>query len=234
MNKIISIMMLYLLAGGAAKAAVISWEIPENIDLEDPTGDVSSNGILLYAYNFGDQDAGNGVGTTVTLGGTTFTTLSDSQGDDIELYNESGVEISFGTNMRTDTLPGGTTYDSANSYHQLLGSFQYNADETYSYLLNGLTWGTQYEVQFWSSDDRTVNRGQYLDGNRMDTTAGQYMIGTFTANEAFQAISLVTSASDETGQMAAMQIRAIPEPGTLGLIAIFGGVILFIRRHLLI
>jgi hypothetical protein len=59
-------------------------------------------------------------------------------------------------------------------------------------------------------------------------------IGTGTVNATGELVVTLGSADDDWVIVDAVAIRAIPEPATLGMVAIFGGAILFIRsrRHM--
>ncbi len=72
------------------------------------------------------------------------------------------------------------------------------------------------------------------------TGGGGFVIGTFIADATgIQNISvygnrnsdLTQNLSANTGGFNALQLRAIPEPATLGLFGVFGGTMFFIRRH---
>ncbi len=72
-------------------------------------------------------------------------------------------------------------------------------------------------------------------------TSGDYIIGTFTADAATQSFETygtsdggATWTNSSRAQLNGLQIRAIPEPATLGLVAAFGGAVLFIRRRFMI
>jgi hypothetical protein len=84
--------------------------------------------------------------------------------------------------------------------------------------------GQDYQLQLWYVDSNTTGRIMtYGDGEASPSTVsllstnGQYAIGTFTASGTTQDLTLVASGFGQA-HLSAMQLRAIPEPGTYALI----------------
>ena len=68
------------------------------------------------------------------------------------------------------------------------------------------------------------------DGTATSSSYNFQQIGTGTVNGAGELVVTLGSAADDWVIVDAVAIRAIPEPATLGMLAVFGGAILFIRR----
>jgi hypothetical protein len=231
MNKMLGIVALGLIAAGAAQAAPISWDASSKISDDS---DVSTNGDLVWAYNFGTTSA-------ATVNGVTFTGVNTATTTGITTDMTSGI-ANFGNSI-------GTYASLSSAYQALVGPGGYKTGTAGFYNLTGLTQGHTYEVQFWVDDSRSrESRGDFwfrqltldnsgdpaivVDYNVTDTDGdvGQFIIGTFTADATEeQLISFVSGAP----QLNAIQLRttAIPEPATIGLVAAFGGGILIIRRR---
>ncbi|MDF7809483.1 PEP-CTERM sorting domain-containing protein [Pontiellaceae bacterium B12219] len=211
-----------VLMAGVAQAAVINWGTVQDISGD---ADVSLNGTNQWAYSFGSAD--------VTLNTQLFTGESASTGnaDVITTYDKiHGTAFGAGVAPFTGLSSG---------YQTLLESAAYSSFDV-TVTMNDLLIGQDYEVQFWVNDSRGgkyATRGLSVDGvglayNVTEATGGvgQYVIGTFKADTETQSMLLDSS----TNQLNAIQLRAIPEPATIGLIAAFGGGLLIIRRRFMI
>lgn len=116
--------------------------------------------------------------------------------------------------------------------------------------LSDLTIGQAYRIQALVYDGRAdvgipgrtvafdgINQGQYANGVYNVTWGdGLLVTGIFTANAATQdfTIEAFLGADSKGGQLNALTLHAIPEPATLGLVAIFGGGVMFIRRRMMV
>lgn len=203
-----------LLAAGAAQAATITWGSATTV--ADET-DVSTQGTLEYAYSWALA--------ATDVNGVDFA-LHNANDDVVRSDGETGQ-----TQTRTDNVP--TQVTQSGSYYDLLRGIWYSADASKSISLNNLTEGQEYLVQIWSSDDRyNASQNEVVDGVSLSTQDGQYVIGTFEADATgAQSIAFTGTTS---GIINAIQVRAIPEPATIGMIAMFGGGMLFIRRRFMI
>jgi hypothetical protein len=224
---------------GSASAATITWATPTAIAGES---DVSLNGTFVLARQatttlgggvYGDSQTINGVlfsGTTNTQNGVTFGLPSGWGGYDPNSYVVGAA---------------GTPGTLSTAYQQMLtGAWYGTSPGTSTISLSGLISGQQYEVQIWVADYRqfppnTYSRSETLaagntsgaltylqtDGNgaNLGSVSGSYILGTFTADISGTQNIDVDSAS--SAQLNALQLRAIPEPGSallggLGLLAL--------------
>ncbi len=211
----------------SAEAALIKWETAMNISA---ASDVSTNGSAIFAYRIGGGEktvntvtfaAGSySDGNTVTLGDLTMSTSGDY--GSINSYN------GYGYGSVTDA-----------NYQRLLtygsGMTQNKAGSTIALTMNNLTMGSTYAVQLWYNDARGDGVGRTevfssTDGTTTTSTtlsanvgtaaapaAGQYVIGTFTADGASQVITAVASIN---AQVNAIQLRQVPEPSSIALLAV--------------
>jgi hypothetical protein len=190
------------------RASTITWGTPTTISDDS---DVSLNGKLDRAYSFG------GVATTVD--GVTF--------DDWGAQTEDTSWLQW---------PGATSFGSAAepfsslnaAYQTLLAGARYRAHDFGELTLNNLTPNSKYEVQVWVNDSRLGQgyRSQTVSGSlslsynvgNADGGLGQYVIGTFTADSTgSQTLSI--SGVDNV-QFNGLQLRIIPEPSTITLLAV--------------
>ncbi len=194
-----------LAAVSPAQAAPISWGAATNI-----TGDtdVSTNGVLVAAYNI------NGADTTVNT--VSFETL-----------NVGSV---------TDTSSGTAPFTGLSAAYQDLLGTAFSSSSDFELGIVGLTVGQLYEFQVWSNnsadefhygvkvgDSASFSNSVLLSsgsGPLDNYLLGQYVIGTFTADVDSQTIYF---SPDEVANVNGFQLRAIyaavPEPDA---ILIFG------------
>jgi hypothetical protein len=224
---------LVLAATVCLKAATVTWFGPQNI-----TGDtdVKTDGTLFQAANFGTAAATtvNGVtfsGFTATNGVTSGTSGNLS-------LSASGTSGIRSTAPATITVPPYSTLSS--SYQALLNQTMFSFSGTsgvpapnMSVTVNNLSIGQQYDVQFWVNDSRNVAENAtrqtqvgstLLSVNTTGTTGGlgQWVLGTFVADSTSQSFNLVGVNSGTLGPVTyatAMQVRAVPEPSTIALLA---------------
>lgn len=213
----------------------ISWQTPQTITGES---DVSTNGALLYAYNF-----------TTTAG---ITTVNGAQFANTSAFSVTNAyDFDFLSPSTGRAAPSDSGYGSGNfnalssSYRNLLnqsirasggsgaGAANDAAFNAFAVTLNGLTIGVTYEVQVWISDSRSndpatkglghLDRGQpggvMVDYNVGDSAGnlGQYVVGTFTASETDEFFVFDTYAAPvaNVALLNAFQVRIIPEPSSV-------------------
>ena len=218
MKKTLSLLAVAAFAGVQAGAAIITWGTPTFIQGDS---DVSTEGTLVASVNAN--------GTAVTVNGVDF----DAPGGDIYVDGPGWADFTF--------TPSDVSLSPA--YDTLLTSANYNGG---GMAIGGLTSNQLYQVQIWANDSRdasasvggrtvtlTAGNAVTLQENKNTTSAtntvGQWVIGTFVALGATQDISFSSNVSG--GQVInAAQVRAIPEPATLGLVGLGSMVALFARR----
>jgi hypothetical protein len=213
----------------------IAWGSAQTISGDS---DVDTTGTLLCAYKFGNSLTGtttvNGVSfepfnvtngaSTATVGSVTLTAVSQSPYIGV-MY--SGDSATSGSNPFA-ALPA--------SYQSLLSgvvqsvAFDTDPGQPLSIQLGGLTAGTEYLVQWWSSTPdtnlywkQTVALGSpnvTLDSNTTDVAGGlgQYATGVFTATGStftftMEGLQMYASPYDWP-TINALQVRAVPEPAT--------------------
>jgi hypothetical protein len=208
------------------QAAVITWG---SVDLTLGGTEVSTSGTLKEALNF-DVAADDVTINTVTFSGfsasvdpsaTYFSANSDQAGVDAHLLYTGGLATYTG--LLSNTI------------------FDKNAADG-KVTLSGLVADQQYQIQLFMADVRDsevattftmdIGKANAWTSPRLDTNNrdGYVINGVFTADAATQLFEMNKNGSKGL-QMGAYQLRAIPEPATLGLVASFSGAILFIRRR---
>ncbi len=244
MKKVILAGAVCFLAAGASQAGLTSWGTPSAAYSNDTTW-VSTAGTLVSAIN-----ASASANDTVSYAGVDWTNA-----DATEMGNgvtQNGVTMAAGSSLAYATAFGPGTYtDTEDFYNGGIYNFT-------SLTISGLTVGQEYQLQVMAMDDRGTDLRYTTFSDGVNTladsiTGGTYgacmirtdpaggagvLNGTFTADSATQTFEIFGSRGSETAvnssstcQFNAMQLRAIPEPATLGLVAAFGGAVLFIRRR---
>jgi hypothetical protein len=207
-------------------AAVINWGVGA-IDIS-AEADIVNQGTLVAAEN---QDSGSV--TPLTINGVTF-----------GYHGESG-NITYSSGRQYGPL-GHNGDDSAlgTDYGTLLNGVSWDEDNggTYTVTFDNLTSGQDYMVQIWAAnpnqDTQTVS---WNDGNGnsvgllADTTSGgggvgQYAVGTFTAGATSESIFGTTNTGNPFFN--AVQVRAIPEAASVGMLGLGAGLLLAARRYL--
>jgi hypothetical protein len=199
--------------------------------------DVNTQGTLFQALDFSTSQTVNTVPFTTAGAGT----------------NGVGADVSYSNfEFQNATNTNSTVYTSGSAPFNLLSSaykgalvggidaYAGGSTVTMTITLNGLTNGQDYLLQFWVSDPRGFGRTQTVNGFNsvnmaFDTptgpgNVGQYVIGTFTATGVSESFT-VTSGAGGVAQINDMQLRAVPEPSTCGLVGV--GVLAagFVRRR---
>jgi hypothetical protein len=232
MIKTIGVVGCLLAFSSAAQASVITWGSATTIAGDS---DVVTNGTSVFAGNFDTGAASTAVnGVTFIGGGTTTTMRNSTLYGDYLTYNNSYISSSA-TAFTTTSAPFANL---STEYKALLdGAIYGTADSvTKTFTLGDLTEGQQYLVQVWASDPRTgTGRNTTVGGvtllnNSTDTVGGlgQYVIGTFTADATGTQSFEVSSTLGLT--INALQVRAIPEPATIGMLGFGALLTVMIRR----
>ena len=198
--------------GQTAMANLITWQTPVAVDINNAT-QVDTTGTLIFAVS--DQAA-------YSVNGVNFSPA---------LFNALVSNLSGGV---SDGAFGPYTTD----YAKLLSSGAYrSSDGTANIAIPSLTIGNQYEVQiftpFWDANYQSKFSDGANSANMGNTsTAPTYVIGTFTADATTKNISFDAASGSPYGLLSAFQVRAIPEPGSFGLLMMGTlGVVAVVRRH---
>jgi hypothetical protein len=206
-----------LAIASAAPASTITWDAVQNIS---GGSDMSKLGTLDRAYVF-DGVAGN----IVVVNGVTFTEFAD-QGWDTATFTAHGAHTFAPESM----VP---PYSSLSAgYQQIVKSGTWSDSTTASLTLTKLTQGTVYQVQVWVNDSRMTygySRTETVSGSGVMTYntgnlpeyseggLGQYVIGTFKADTTSETLDF--SANGNYVQLEGIQLRVVPEPSAIVLVA---------------
>lgn len=203
------------------QAAPMSWSI---VDVSGTSGigdaAVSTNGSLVEAVNFGGSTVVNTTVNTVTFTGVDVTAggaPTNLTGLGYEDAQDGNGESGIGDiDVMFDTIG----FDSGVGSH--------NAS------LAGLIDGQEYEVQFFLSHVNTATRSQSIgdgEGNSIvmqNARPSQAVTGIFTAQGTSQAVTF-QNLNAGSQLLSGYQLRAVPEPGSLALLALSG--LLIARRR---
>ena len=242
-SLIISILLANASFGGVINSII--WQPAQSISGDS---DVNTQGSLLYAYNVGASGVSG-----ATVNGVAF--LAYAFPDDFTALTVTVGSVSMteipGLFLSSNTLGGGSTPFTSLTpgYQALLGSGGSASNpDSITVTFSGLTASQQYLVQWWSNNsgngknvsglglnNTTATSGSTsatIDANTTDTVEGlgQYVTGTFTANSSTYSMELAATSGDSP-LISAFQVRAIPEPSSLALLAAGCGVVVLRRRR---
>jgi hypothetical protein len=229
------------LSSRVARGASITWDTPQNIS---GVGDVSTAGTLVGAANVGDV----GVPST-TVNGVTFQSFAAPGGNGTSgmfTMTAGGGGVFQSNNGGASPNPPFSSLDS--NYQTLLSSYVVPLFSPVTLTMSGLTVGMQYQFQFWSNlssqmfgyqitatAGNSVSLSSNVDG--ANGGLGQWVIGTFTADAAFQSINFI--GDGDGGFLNGFQLRlapngtSVPESGsTLALLGVALSGLLIAQRKL--
>jgi len=213
-----------LAAAPAAQAAII-WDnvITYVAGTNNPVStDVNIEGVTILAV----QQNGAGAGNTVN--GVVFTNTTTQ--NNVTFERTTGLSSTFDGFVSSGVLVDGTT--DPTPYRSLLMGAWYGSNPA-TFTLSGLTPNQEYLVQVWTSDIRVGlggNAYNYLTMNGTDNTnppqmlfynngTGSTVVGRFTATGTSVSFNQdATGSHNQYGQVNAIQLRAIPEPTSSGLL----------------
>jgi len=232
-----------ILAASQIQAAVITWQAP--VTIANNVAQVSTLGTTDRAYYFAPDSTGsttvNGVTfNTFDVGYNTYpasvtvgsTTLSSSVANTQLYYRDrtttSDPYASLDANYKQLCRYSATAYGNFPSAPFTIAGIPVLT-------LNNLTVGKEYLFQLWLNLSPAVPAntatGAVLTNGVSESTLvyqntsmqigglGQYVIGTFTANSTSEAFTWTRQQYNFSNAMDAFQLRVIPEPGTLVLVA---------------
>jgi len=205
------------------RAANINWGSPQQIT---GNNDVSTNGILIGAFNVGDT----GVLST-PVNGVIFQSFAAPGGNGMS----GNFTMTPGGNgvFNSNTAGGSTMPPFSNlspEYQTLLSSYVTPLFSPVTLTISGLMIGSLYEFQFWSNLSSQTSGYQIkaTGGNNSITLScntggaegglGQFVRGTFAADATNQNISFL--GDGDGGFLNAFQLRLIPEPNTTVLLVV--------------
>ncbi|CAA6692452.1 MULTISPECIES: PEP-CTERM sorting domain-containing protein [unclassified Lentimonas] len=211
-------------AFSSANAATITWE---DYDITSNVSEVLTTGTIVEAVNLTSTQQVAAT-PTLTFAGTTFTSTG-------AILNNN-----YNTDAWADTVTGGTAADQA-GYQSFLDyvDFSLNQGSGSAFTVDtftGLTIGQDYVFQAWYAMADTETRTMTLIGDAASTDsnilqAGEYAIGTFTADAVTQ--DLIIQSSQSGIRFTGYQLRAVPEPSAYALIAgCFGMAFVASRRRI--
>lgn len=227
----------------SAQASSIDWGSAHTITGDS---DVSTSGTLFAAAAFRDA------GADVTVNGVPFAASATTNLNGFNGVASTSHLTFAGNGLLYVAGPGGRAGDSSNLAWQALSSdyksllddsafFAYGNTATLT--ISGLTVGQKYSVQAWVNEPAWYGaaRSETLDGavtlsyNVPGINVGQYVIGTFTADAATQAISVIPASTDSgvvtAPEFNAFQVRIVPEPSTFSvLVTGMIGLLAYARR----
>lgn len=224
----------YASLANTSQAAVITWTEQGTIVNENV---IQPN--VTSAFNLAGGTGTNAVTTT-----TQTVTFVNSDNSSITVSN--GLTLTMVTGFNTGITANvwdGTPIDA--DFNAVMDSFAHSGTgnpATGTFTLSGLTDGTTYSVQIFTSDFRNnignVRGIQFNDGLGNSTATGvlqsdkQYFIGTFTAVGTSQTIGAVSTNQGTNGSVIlnALTVSIIPEPSS-ALLGAIGALVLLRRRR---
>ena len=225
-------------AGPATFGSTVTWQSATDVSGDS---DVSTLGTLVSAYTLGASS------TNITINTVLFTAVNTPT----QSTGPSSVALGSDT-ISSDSIAGGNFYGApsgfSTAYQSLLNAafFESNSNPAEPLVLtfNGLTPGQTYQFETWVNDTRTgVGVGTRTEtvgaGNDVATLAyqtgtlgaGQFVLGTFTADSTGSQVMTYTGNAD--AQINAFQLRAVPvpEPASLGLVGAGALGLLLLKRR---
>ncbi len=228
--------------------AVITWDTTAYQAVS--ASDISNVGTQVSAISFSRSPNYIPPGGPVTVGGVTWDSANIVNGVSFTVSTSNSNIPGVTTTMKIEN--GNTHGTGLNSYLSLFTGSPYLADASSGgapITFSGLTPGQTYQLQIWapyygggnnlrvSDTIPTLSGGHYNSANQSPTllsgTVGgatpQYALGTFTAVGTTQNLYWYGDLNNY-GVLGAFQLRAVPEPSTIALLAV-GTLAMIMRRR---
>ena len=221
-----------------SQAAVITFSSATTISGDS---DILTEGSLIYGYAMSNLTRTvNGVNFSASgVAGGTYSSVSIGGGN-ISVMNVGGV----GNDQATSTT--GSFAALSPNYQAILTGSVFKSAGVLTVVFNNLTAGQEYKFQVLTSEPRDAFKTRTggirrvddsgavaLDYNVRDVLGGlgQYSVGSFIADDTSQSFEMF-GGTGGVAQFNAIQLRAVPEPATYGLMGagILAGVA-FVRRR---
>jgi hypothetical protein len=227
---------LFVIASGptaraGAEGSPLFWQSPVTISGD---ADVSTAGSLVAAFNM--------FGPDVAVNGVTFSAFNVTPG------SQTATNGNFTFTEVPGILTPGNTFGSAQApfanlsanYKTLLSTAISTSDNnTLTLEIDGLSIGQTYQVQFWVNGsnfnpnigfDTVATSGPNsatLDANTTNANGGvgQFVIGTFSCGSTSQFITFTGTSNSQAPTVNAFELRAIPEPSTMSILLLGGGIV---------
>jgi hypothetical protein len=232
MKKIlISGSIIVMLTAAATAQDNITWQTPLTISGDS---DVNTEGTLFGTWAPYNGDAASGGLVVNGVNFNAYPTLPGATDD----FDNGGGNGTFATPSTSDS-----------NYNDLLNAGAFgNTSNPYTISWTSMTPGDDYLVELWVNDGRnsTVNqRTETITGGANTSEAlaygsgdsgfGQYIIGTFVADDSGdETITLTPGAAFPSAQFNLLQVRDItpvPEPSALAILAAGVGATIFGSRR---
>lgn len=199
MNKTFFTALCAIVGLSSAHGAIVTWGAAQNVT---SAGDVLNTGTTVFALNIG-------AATNTVINGVTFS---------------GNTNPGWGNQNFT----GYGSHPVGGDYATALASGRYLnlPATTITISLTGLTIGQEYAFQTWINDrrDATVDTMRWDSGNSTpfvdistSNTFSQYVTGSFIADSTTQSLRVAVTAGGGGATVNMMQLRAVPEPSTYGL-----------------
>lgn len=249
MKRSIKYLLLGVLASGAfsvsawagsPQSAVIDWGSgPHNITGDS---DVITTGDLVTGSHLGPT----GTVTDITINGVTFTGVGfPTSGTDTSVLVGNNNTLFLETAQGNFLVSYGSLGSGTGAFAGLSSNYQgllstaggSSFVSTLQITLSGLVVGQEYVFQFFTNNSSLTTSS--FSGTRLSTTAtagnsiaivdnvsntagdlGQYGIGTFTATDVNQVINFDGGPNFQVPTINAFQLRAIPEPSSIAMMAV--------------
>lgn len=225
MKKSAAVVVVGMLAVLQTARADIIWDnvITYVANTQPPVStDVSTEGDMVLALQQNAAGAGNTVNTV------TFTNTTTQNG--VTFTRTTGLTSTYNGFVGGTVIVDGTT--SSTPYRSLLTGGWYGGNPA-TFTLSGLTPNQEYLVQVWTSDIRPGLNGaayNYLTMNGTTNTnppkmlfynngTGSTVVGRFSTTGTSVSFNQdATGSYSAYGLVNAIQLRAIPEPATFGVV----------------